>query len=108
MQHWSFTVQACPAPVQLLVWHVPAVDPFGMEHEYPLQQSAVEVHVEPCGWHARGAWQVRFPGSPMQRSEQQSALVLHVAPFALQTPASGVPPEPASGVPASTGGGGIG
>jgi hypothetical protein len=108
VQHWPFTVQACPAPVQLLVWHVPVVWPGGMEHAYPLQQSPVDVHVEPCGWQARGAWQVRFPGSPMQRSEQQSVLVLHVAPLALQTPASGVPPEPASGVPASTGGGGGG
>lgn len=108
MQHWSFTVQACPGPVQLLLWHVPVVEPGGMEQAYPVQQSAVEVHVEPFGWHATGAWQVRFPGSPMQRSEQQSVFVLQVAPFALQTPASGVPPEPASGVPASTGGGGVG
>ena len=107
MQHWPFTVQACPAPVQLLLWHVPVVWPGGMEQPYPVQQSAVDVHAEPCGWHATGAWQVRFPGSPMQRSEQQSVLVLHVAPLALQTPASGVP-EPASGVPASLGGGGGG
>jgi hypothetical protein len=110
VQHWSFTVQACPAPVQLLVWQVPVVDPGGMEHEYPVQQSAVDVHDEPWGWHATGAWQVRLPGSPMQRSEQQSVFVLQVAPLALQTPASGVPasPEPASGVPASLPGGGFG
>jgi hypothetical protein len=110
VQHWSFTVQACPAPVQLPVWHVPVVEPGGMEHAYPVQQSAVEVHAEPCGSQARGAWQVRFPGSPMQRSEQQSVLVLQVPPLPLQTPASGVPasPEPASGVPASVPGGGFG
>jgi hypothetical protein len=34
VQHSSFTVQACPAPVQLLlVWQVPVVEPFGIEHE---------------------------------------------------------------------------
>jgi hypothetical protein len=49
VQHWSFTVQACPAPVQLLVWHVPVVWPGGMEHAYPVQQSAVAVHAEPWG-----------------------------------------------------------
>jgi len=44
--------------VQLLVWHVPVVEPVGTEHEYPLQQSAVLVHTPPWGWHAMGAWQV--------------------------------------------------
>ena len=104
MQHWSFTVQACPAAVQLLAWHVPVVWPVGMEQPYPEQQSAEVVHVEPLGWHATGAWHVALPGSPMQRSEQQSVFVLQVAPLALQTPASGVP---ASGVPASLPGGGL-
>jgi len=33
VQHSSFTVQACPAPVQLLVWQVPVVEPFEIEHE---------------------------------------------------------------------------
>jgi len=75
VQHWPFTVQACPAPVQLLVWHVPVVEPVGIEQENPVQQSAVVVHSEPCGWHAMGGWQVRLPGSPMQRSEQQSVLL---------------------------------
>ena len=47
MQHWSWVVQACPAPVQLLLWQVPLVEPGGTEHEYPVQQSAVVVHTEP-------------------------------------------------------------
>jgi len=33
LQHSSFVVQACPAPVQVLVWHVPVVEPLGIEHE---------------------------------------------------------------------------
>ena len=98
MQHWSFVVQACPAPVQLLVWQVPVVEPVGSEHEKPVQQSAVLVQVDPCGWQATGGWQVVFPGSPMQRSEQQSVLLLQSWPLPLHAPASGVP---ASGVPAS-------
>jgi len=98
LQHWSFEVQAWPAPVQVLVWHVPVVEPVGIEHEYPVQQSAVLVQADPCGWHASGGWQVVLPGSPMQRSEQQSLLPLHNCPLALHAPPSGVP---ASGVPAS-------
>ena len=84
--------------MQLLVWQVPVVEPVGIEHEYPLQQSAVLVQVDPCGWQARGGWQIALPGSPMQRSEQQSVLLVQLCPLALQTPASDVP---ASGVPAS-------
>jgi len=63
-----------------------------------VQQSAVALQAEPCGWQVTGAAQVRFPGSPMHRSEQQSAFTVQVEPLALQTPASEVP---ASGVPAS-------
>jgi hypothetical protein len=33
VQHSSVKVQACPAPVQVLVWHVPLVEPAGIEHE---------------------------------------------------------------------------
>jgi hypothetical protein len=98
LQHWSFVVQACPAPVQLLVWQVPVVEPAGIAHWNPVQQSAVLVQADPCGWQMTGGAQVRFPGSPMHRSEQQSVFTVQVDPLALQTPASGVP---ASGVPAS-------
>lgn len=92
-------VQACPGPPQVLVWQVPLVEPGGIKHEYPLQQSAVLVHTDPCGWQARGGWQVLLPVS--QRSEQQSLLFVQLVRFAWHTPASGVPasPEPASGVP---------
>jgi hypothetical protein len=105
VQHWPLIVQACPAPVQLLLWQVPLVLPCGMEHEYPVQQSEVEVQTEPCGWHAVGAWQVPDPtppSLPRQRCEQQSVPEVQAVPFAWHTPASGVP---ASGVPASVGGG---
>ena len=101
MQHWPFTVQACPAPVQLLVWHVPVVDPVGIEHPNPLQQSAVLVQADPCGWQALGAWQVPEPtppSLPRQRCEQHWFPVVQAVPFASHVPASG---EPASGVPAS-------
>jgi len=103
VQHSSFTLQACPDPVQVLLWHVPVVEPVGMEHEYPLQQSAVLVQIDPCGWQAMGGWHCLLEPSPKQRSEQQSVLLVQLEVFALHTPASGVP---ASGVPASVGGGG--
>jgi len=44
VQHWPFVVQACPGPVQLLLWQVPTVAPAGMVHANPVQQSAVLVH----------------------------------------------------------------
>jgi hypothetical protein len=97
--------------VQLLVWHVPLEAPAGMEHAYPVQQSAVEVHTEPCGWQADGAWHVPEPtppSVPRQRCEQQSVPKVHAVPFAWQTPASEPVPascEPPSGVPASLGDG---
>jgi len=101
-------VQAWPPPVQLLVWHVPLAAPGGMAQENPVQQSAVLVQTEPCGWHAVGAR--HFPEStppsvPTQRCEQQSLPRVHAVSLPWQTPASGV--VPASGVPASPGGGGI-
>jgi hypothetical protein len=100
LQHWPFVVQACPAAVQLLVWHVPVVEPVGIEQENPVQQSAALVQLEPCGWQATGGWQTLLV-SPMQRWEQQSVLLVQLWRFALHAPASGVP---ASGVPASAGG----
>ena len=94
-------MQVCPGPPQVLVWHVPVVEPVGTEHEYPEQQSAVLVHTEPCGWQARGAWQYLLPVSPMHRSEQQSLLLVQLVPLTLHVPASGVPASdvPPSGVP---------
>ena len=100
-QHWALVVQACPPPVQLLVPHVPLVEPGGMLHAYPVQQSTVLVHTPPCGWQAIGAWQVPEPtppSVPRQRCEQQSLPSVHAVPLALHTPASGdPPPDPASG-----------
>jgi hypothetical protein len=107
LQHWSFAVQACPGAVQLLLWHVPLVPPGGMEQAKPAQQSELEVHTEPWGWHALGGSHIPEltpPSVPRQRCEQQSVPLVHAVPFPWQTPASGVP-EPASGVPASLGGG---
>jgi len=49
LQHWPVDVQACPFPVQVLFWHVPVDDPGGIKHAFPVQQSAVLVHTEPCG-----------------------------------------------------------
>jgi len=72
-----------------------------MEHENPVQQSAVLVHTEPCGWQAFGASQVpEFtpPSAPMQRCEQHWFPRVHAVPLAWQTPASELP---ASGVPPS-------
>jgi len=56
MQQSVAVWQACPAPVQTLGSHVPLPGPDGMLHEKPEQQSAVEVHTAPCGWHAAGVW----------------------------------------------------
>ena len=73
-----------------------------MLHAKPVQQSAVVVQTDPCGWQAAGGWHVpETPAStPRQRSEQHWLPRVHDVEFGRHTPASDA--VPASGaVPAS-------
>jgi hypothetical protein len=87
-------VQDCPPPAQVLGWHVPLVAPAGTAHELPVQQSAVVVQTEPCGWHAAGTLQ----SPPMHCWEQHCPAEVQAVSLPWHVPASELP---ASGVPAS-------
>lgn len=85
-------VQVWPAPTHEAAAQVPVVEPAAMAHAVPLQQSAVDVHAEPSGWHTRGGSHRPAAQIPLQHCAEN----VHIALRAWHTPASGIA-VPASG-----------
>jgi len=94
-------VQVCPAPTQLAAWQDPAVDPAGIEHVVPEQQSVAEVHAPPMPWQTEAMTHRLL----VQSCEQHSAEPEQVMPVALHTgPASLMPWPPSPAPPPSMNG----
>lgn len=91
VQHPDDWVHDWPTDAHVDGWQVPFICPAGITQPVPVQQSALELHVAPCGWQTRPG-----PHMPLvQTIEQHCADVVQVAAFARQVPASvGVPPSP--------------
>ena len=76
---------------------MPLVEPPGMLHARPMQQSAPEVQVPPCPWQLWG--EPHVPAGE-QMSEQHWEAAVQLPPFGLQAvpPSGAVPPSPETAI----------
>jgi hypothetical protein len=91
LQHPLDEVQAWPILRQVEPgWQVPVVEP-GLSTQLKgglEQQSALELHVAPCGWQAGGGPQwpvVQYPEQQVAGVEHPASLPLHVVPPSVGT-----------------------